>query len=52
MRDFSVKEPQKIAATIDKELINDAMLLRMSIEAMHECGLFEKALDEWEEFST
>jgi len=47
-----MKEPQKIAATVDKELINNATLLRMGIEAMYECGLFEKALDEWEELST
>ena len=47
-----MKEFQKIAATVDKELINNATLLRMGIEAMHECGLFEKALDEWEEISS
>ena len=43
-----MKEAQKTASTIDINLINDATLLRIGIEAMHECGLFEKALDEWE----
>ena len=47
-----MKEAQKIAATVDKDLINNATLLRMGIEAMYECGLFEKALDEWEELSS
>ena len=46
-----MKEAQKIAATVDKELINNSTLLRMGIEVMCECGLFEKALDEWEEMS-
>ena len=44
-----MKECQKIAATVDADLINNATLLRMEIEAMYECGLFENALDEWEE---
>ena len=44
-----MKEAQKIASTVDRNLINDATLLRMGIEAMYNCGLFEKALDEWEE---
>ena len=46
------KEAQEIAATVDTELIKNATFLRMGIEAMHECGLFEKALDEWEELSS
>lgn len=44
-----MKEAQKTASTIDANLINGATLLHMGIEAMHECGLFEKALDKWEE---
>ena len=44
-----MKEAQNIAATVDVNLINDATLLRMGIETMYDCGLFEKALDEWEE---
>ena len=47
-----MKEAQKIADTVDVNLITDATLLRMGIEAMHDCGLFEKALDEWEELDT
>ena len=35
----------KIAATIDIHLIYDVTLLRMGIEAMCNCGLFDKALD-------
>lgn len=46
-----MKDSQRVAATIDPDLINDATLLRMGIEAMHSCGLHEKALDEWEELS-
>ena len=46
-----MKEAQKVAATVNKDLINNATLLCMGIEAMYECGLFEKALDEWEELS-
>ena len=46
-----MKEAQKTASTIDVNLINDATLLRMGIEAMYECGLFEKALDDWEELT-
>ena len=46
-----MKEAQKTAATVDVNLINDATLLRMGIEAMYQCGLFEKALDEWEDRS-
>ena len=37
-----MKEAQKTAANIDANLINDATLLRMGIEAMHNCGLFDK----------
>ena len=47
-----MKEAQKIVATIDVNLINDAILLRMGIDAMCNCGLFDKALDEWEELSS
>ena len=47
-----MKEAQKIAATVYNDLINNATLLRMGIEAMYEYGLFEKALDEWEELSS
>ena len=46
-----MKEAQKTAATVDVNLINDATLLRMGIEAMYQCGLFDKALDEWEDRS-
>ena len=42
-----MKESQKTAATIDTNLINDATLSRMGIEAMCNCGLFDKAMDEW-----
>ena len=48
----NVKEVQKIVATVDTDLINNETLLRMGIEAMCECGLFEKELDEWEELSS
>ena len=41
-----IKEAQKTASTIDVNLINDATLLRIGIEGMHECTLFEKVLDE------
>ena len=47
-----IKEAQEIASTVDDDLIINAALLRMGIEAMWECGLFEKALDEWEELSS
>ena len=33
-------------------LINDATLRRMGIEAMCNFGLFDKAIDEWEELET
>ena len=46
-----MKEAQKVVATINTDLINNATLLRMGIDAMHECGLFKKALDKWEELS-
>ena len=46
-----MKEAQKTAATVDVNLINDATLLRMGIEDMYQCGLFDKALDEWEDRS-
>ena len=39
-----MKEAQKTAATIDVNLINDANLLRMGIEDMCDCGLFDKDL--------
>ena len=41
-----MKEAQKTAAIVDVNLINDATLLRIGIEAMYQCGLFDKALDE------
>ena len=47
-----MKEAQKTAATIDADLINEATVLRMGIEAMYNCGLFDKALDEWEELDS
>ena len=47
-----MKNAQKIATTVDANLINNATLLRMDIESMHNCGLFEKALDEWEDLDT
>ena len=47
-----MKEAQKTASTIDPNLINDAALLRMGIEAMRDCRLFEKAFDEWEDKAT
>jgi len=46
-----MKEAQKTASTIDVNLINDTTLLQMGIEAMCECSLFEKALDEWEDLT-
>ena len=36
----------KIAETIDPNLINEATLLKMAIETMCDCGLFDEALDE------
>lgn len=45
------KEAQKVAATVDPNLINDATLLRMGVESMHHCGLFGQALDDWEELA-
>ena len=39
-----MKEAQKTAATIDPNLINGHTLLRMGIEAMHDCVLFEHFL--------
>lgn len=42
-----MKEVQKVAATVDPDLINDATLLRMGVESMCHCGLFEKALNYW-----
>jgi len=44
-----MKNAQTIATAVDRDLINDATSLRIGIDAMYECGLFEKALDEWEE---
>jgi len=41
-----MKNAQTIATAVDRDLINDATLLRISVDAMYECGLFEKALDE------
>ena len=46
-----IKEAEKTAATVDVNLINDATLLRMGIEGIYQCGLFDKALDEWEDRS-
>ena len=46
-----MKEAQKVAATANTDLINEATLLHMGIEAMCKCGLFKKALDKWEELS-
>ena len=43
-----LKEDHKTADTIDLNLINDETLLRMGIESMHNCGLFDKDLDQWE----
>ena len=40
-----MKEAKKTAATIDLNLINDVNLLMIVIEAMHNCGVFDKALD-------
>ena len=47
-----MKEAQKVAANVDVNLINDATLLRMGLETMYSCGLFEKAFDEWEEIDS
>ena len=46
-----MKEAQKAAATINPDLINYTTLLCMGIEVIHECGLFERTLDEWEELA-
>ena len=46
-----MKEAQKTASTIDANLINNAALLRLGIEAMHEYSLFEKVLYEWKELT-
>ena len=39
-----VKEAQKIEATVDADLINNATLLSIGIEAMYECVFFLKIL--------
>jgi len=44
-----MKNAQTIATAVDRDVINDATLLQIGLDAMYECGLFEKALDEWEE---
>ena len=41
-----IKNTQKIAATADTNLINNAIFLRIGIESIRNCGLLEKALDE------
>ena len=46
------KGSTKTKATIDANLINDATLLRMGIKAMCNCGLLDKAIDEWEGLSS
>ena len=46
-----MREAQKTASAVDSNLINDSTLLRISIEAMCNCGLFEKAIDEWKEWN-
>ena len=48
----NTQEAQKIIATICSDLISNSVLLRIVIEAARECGLLEKALDEWEELSS
>ena len=37
-----IKEAQTIVSTVDDDLINNAALLRMWIEATHECVFFRK----------
>jgi len=44
-----MKNAQTIATAVDKDLINDETLLQIGVDAIYECGLFEKALDKWEE---
>jgi len=44
-----MKNAQTFATAVDRDLINDATLLRIVMDAMYECGLFKKALDKWEE---
>jgi len=46
-----MKNAQTIATAIDRDLINDATLLRIGLDAMYKCGLYEKALDKWEELN-
>ena len=42
---------QKVASTTDVNLINDTTRIRLGIEAMWNCGLWDKTLDEYEELS-
>ena len=42
---------QKVSWIINFNLINDATLLWLGAEAMWNCGLCDKTLDEWEELS-
>jgi len=46
-----MKNDQTIATAVDRDLINDATLLQIGLDAMYVCGLFEKTLDEWEELN-
>ena len=46
-----MQEVQITAVAVYANLINDSTLLRTFIEAMHNCGLFEKSIDEWEDLN-
>jgi len=41
-----MKNAQTIATAVDRDLINDTTLLQIGLDAMYECGLFQKVLDE------
>ena len=45
---IKITKVQKVVSTADVNLINGATLLRLGIELLHECGLWDKTLDEWE----
>jgi len=40
-----MKNAHTITTAVDRDLINDATLFWIDLDAMYECGLFEKALD-------
>ena len=47
----NIAKVQKVSSTADVNLRNDATLLRLGVEAMHQCSLCDETLDEWTELS-